>query len=87
MAALRDAEGQLTLLGKKKDSFASEQWLRADADGRATAERSGACDALGCVGVLRNGSSVALVLDMSAFHEYCARAQIVVSPLFAPRSC
>ena len=32
MAALRDADGQLTLLGKRSDSFAAEQWLRADAD-------------------------------------------------------
>ncbi len=34
MAALRDADGQLTILGKKRESFASEQWLRADADFR-----------------------------------------------------
>ena len=87
MAALRDADGQLTLLGKKKESFATEQWLRADADGRAVAERGGNCDALGCVGLLPNGDSVALVLEMSAFHEDCARARIVISPLFAPRSC
>ena len=32
MAALRDADGQLTILGKKRESFASEQWLRADAE-------------------------------------------------------
>lgn len=87
MAALRDSGGQLTLLGKKKDSFASEQWLRADADSRDTAGRAGRCDARGCVGVLRNGDSAALVLDYSAFHEDCARAQIVISPLFAPPSC
>ena len=87
MAALRDADGQLTILGKKNDSFASEQWLRADADSRNGAERAGRCDAQGCVGLLRNGESAALVLDYSAFHEDCARAQIVISPLFAPRSC
>ena len=87
MAALRDAGGQLAILGKKKDNFASEQWLRADADPRIAAERAGNCDRLGCVGLLRDGSSAALVLDYSAFHEDCARAQIVISPLFAPRSC
>ncbi len=87
MAAVRDADGQLTILGKKKDNFASEQWLRADADSRVAAERAGNCDRLGCVGLLRDGSSAALVLDYSAFHEDCARAQIVISPLFAPRSC
>jgi competence protein ComEC len=37
-AALRDADGFLTILGKRSDSFASEQWLRADADLRTAAE-------------------------------------------------
>ena len=87
MAALRDAEGQLTLLGKKKDNFGSEQWLRADADARTGAEHSGRCDKIGCVGLLPNGETAALVLDAAAFHEDCARAQIVISPLYAPRSC
>jgi competence protein ComEC len=87
MAALRDADGQLTLLGKRNDNFASKQWLRADADPRNGAERTGNCDAHGCVGLLRNGESAALVLDTSAFHEDCARAQVVISPLYAPRSC
>jgi competence protein ComEC len=86
-AALRDADGQLTILGKRKDAFASEQWLRADADSRGGADRAGRCDALGCVGVLPNGEAAALVLDEAAFHEDCARAQVVISPLFAPRSC
>jgi competence protein ComEC len=89
VAALRDADGFLTILGKRSDSFASEQWLRADADLRTAAEteKAGRCDALGCVGVLRNGAMAALVLDPSAFHEDCARAQVVISPLYAPRSC
>jgi competence protein ComEC len=87
LAALRDTDGLLSILGKKKDSFASEQWLRADADLRSATERAGRCDALGCVGVLRNGDSAALVLDASAFHEDCARAEVIISPLYAPRSC
>jgi competence protein ComEC len=87
MAALRDADGRLTILGKKRESFASEQWLRADADSRNAAERSGRCDSVGCVGLLRDGESVALVLEESAFHEDCSRAEIVISPLYAPRSC
>lgn len=82
VAALRDADGLLTILGKRSDSFASEQWLRADADLRTAAEteKAGHCDALGCVGVLRNGATAALVLDPSVFHEDCARAQVVISP-------
>jgi competence protein ComEC len=87
IAALRDADGQLTILGKKRESFASDQWLRADADSRIAADRSGRCDPLGCVGLLRNGEAAALVLEESAFHVDCARAEIVISPLYAPRSC
>jgi competence protein ComEC len=30
---------------------------------------------------------VALVLESEAFHEDCLRAKIIVSPLYAPRSC
>jgi len=86
-AAMRGADGRLTVLGKKTSAFAAEQWLRADADGRGAAERGGQCDGFGCVAVLPNGDSVALVLDAQAFHEDCARAAIVVSPLIAPSSC
>ncbi|WP_374545410.1 ComEC/Rec2 family competence protein [Rhodoblastus sp.] len=89
LAALRDADGMLTILGKRNNAFAAEQWLRADADLRpgAETEKAWRCDAQGCVGVLRNGDYAALVLDPSAFHEDCARAQVVISPLYAPRSC
>ena len=87
MAALRDADGQSDDSRQKEESFATEQWLRADADSRDAAERSGRCDLLGCIGLLRNGEAAALVLDESAFHEDCARANIVISPLYAPRSC
>ncbi|MCI4680430.1 competence protein ComEC family protein [Rhodoblastus acidophilus] len=88
-AALRDAGGRLALLGKRRDSFAAEQWLRADADLRpaSEAEAAGRCDTLGCVGVMRNGEAAALVLDGEAFHEDCARAQVVISPLYAPSYC
>jgi competence protein ComEC len=88
-AALRDVDGRLALLGKRRESFAAEQWLRADADLRAVAETeaAGRCDELGCVGVMKNGEAAALVLDASAFHEDCARAQVVISPLQAPPSC
>ena len=72
------------MLGRHRNAFAAEQWLRADADPRAAAETeaAGRCDELGCVGKARDGSAVALVLDGSAFHEDCARAEIVISPLY-----
>jgi competence protein ComEC len=89
-AALRDADGRLTVLGKRFNAFAVEQWLSADADGReATQARDPdpACDRFGCVGALPEGEALALVEDRMGFEEDCARAKIVVSPLTAPIGC
>jgi competence protein ComEC len=88
-AAIRLPSGQLTLLGKKPGAFAAEQWLRADADARAAADARGgaACDDLGCVGRLVDGREVSLVLSRGAFLEDCARAAIIVTPLYAPGGC
>jgi len=88
-AALRLPSGELTLLGKKPGVFASEQWLRADADSRAAAEARGgvACDELGCVGRAIDGRIVALVSERAAFLEDCARAALIVTPLYAPEGC
>ena len=46
-----------------------------------------ACDKLGCIGHLAGGKVIALVLDRAAFAEDCTRADIVVTPLFAPIGC
>lgn len=88
-AALRLPSGELALLGKKPGAFASEQWLRADADGRAAADaRSGVvCDDYGCVGRAFDGRFVSLVAAPAAFAEDCARAAIIVTPLAAPQGC
>ena len=86
-AAIRAASGELAVLGRHSNAFAAEQWLRADADSRIKAEAAGRCDKLGCVALTRDGESLALVLESEAFHEDCARAKIIVSPLYAPRSC
>ena len=71
------------------NAFSTEQWLRADADGRLPGEAltKANCDKLGCVGCLASGRTVALVLDTPAFAEDCTRADIVVSPRFAPLGC
>jgi competence protein ComEC len=44
------------------------------------------CDSLGCVAQTPD-ASVSVVLDPRAFAEDCARADIIVSPLFAPPGC
>jgi competence protein ComEC len=87
--ALRGADGTLSVLGHHPSLFAAEQWLSAaadDRDPRAAIDRS-ACDRIGCVGILPDGRAVSLVFDRTAFAEDCLRADIVVTPLYAPPGC
>ncbi len=88
-AALRLPSGQLALIGQKPNAFAAEQWLRADGDARPSFDaRSGvACDDMGCVAKAVDGRFVALVAERGAFLEDCARAAVVVTPLYAPAGC
>ncbi len=87
--AFRAADGRLAVIGRGRNAFTSEQWLRADADGRVASEAltKTNCDKLGCVGYLASGRTVALVLDTQAFAEDCTRADIIVTPRFAPLGC
>ena len=87
--AYRGADGKLAVMGRGRNAFSAEQWLRADADGRAPAEAlsKAGCDKLGCVGYLGGRKAIALVLDRAAFAEDCTRADIIVTPLFAPAGC
>jgi competence protein ComEC len=87
--AVRGADGALTIIGRRPSQFTVEQWLGADADARDPHEAidTSACDRIGCVGVLADGRSVALVLDEAAFAEDCLRADVIVTPLYAPPGC
>ena len=86
-AAIRGEDGRLVTLGRPQ-GFTTEQWLRADADGRETdSARIQTCDRQGCTARTRDGLVVAFVKEASAFAEDCARANIVVTPLFAPSGC
>jgi len=90
LAAVRDADGLLEVVGKRFNAFAAEQWLSADGDGRDPAQARAAdapCDRLGCVADLPEGESLSIVLDRLAFDEDCARAEVVVSALAAPVGC
>jgi competence protein ComEC len=87
--ALRGPDGKLAVIGSRPSLFAAEQWLRADADSRAAGDAvsKAACDDSGCIGHLRHGRVLALVLERSAFAEDCLRADIVVTPLLSPLGC
>ncbi len=87
--ALRGADGTLSVLGHHPSLFSAEQWLSADADRRDPREAvdKSACDRIGCVGILPDGRAVALVLDRTAFAEDCLRADVLVTPLYAPPGC
>jgi competence protein ComEC len=88
--AIRDADGKLTIVGKRFNAFAAEQWLAADADDRQPAsarDSSPSCDRFGCEGDMPEGKSLSIVTDRAGFEEDCERADIVVSPLTAPPYC
>ena len=90
LAAVRDADGALEVVGKRFNAFAAEQWLTADGDGRDPAQArafDAPCDRLGCVAALPEGELLSIVLDRLAFDEDCARAEVVVSALAAPSDC
>jgi competence protein ComEC len=82
-AALRGSDGQLAVLHVGRDTFAVEDWLAADADGRGVHDRrlgqGIACDPSGCIGKLADGALVAYVLEPDAFEEDCRRAILVVA--------
>lgn len=86
-AAIRDGQGRLVTVGRFS-GFTSEQWLRADADGRdPAAARGSSCDKAGCTARLPDGGALALVSDYATLAEDCPRAKIVVTPLYAPWGC
>jgi competence protein ComEC len=89
--AYRGADGRLHALNPRGDYFTLAQWLAGDADPRnprGLVRPEGArCDAAGCIGRMKDGGIVALVIDRKALAEDCARAQIVVTRHFARGVC
>jgi competence protein ComEC len=90
-AAVRGRNGQLSVLHSGRDNFAVKEWLAADGDNR-DAKDAGLgdgvrCDAIGCIGTLKDGRLVSMALSAEAFAEDCARAVVVMSPRQAPGEC
>jgi competence protein ComEC len=89
-AAIRDADGRITAIGKRFNAYAASQWLAADGDGREAAQARDLdqlCDRLGCTGPLPEGLWLAVVDDRLAFDEDCRRALVIVTRLTAPAGC
>ncbi len=90
--AARGADGRYAIVNGKGESFAVDNWLRADGDGRepgdAALTATVACDALGCVAPLgRERAKVAVASSRAALEEDCRMAAVVVSRFMAPPGC
>ncbi len=90
-AALRGADGRLTVLASGRDSFAVKAWLAADGDDRGDKDvslKGGVrCDPIGCIGTLREGRLASYVHAVEAFAEDCSRAAVVISPRQSQTAC
>jgi competence protein ComEC len=89
--AVRGADGRLAFHHTGGDTFATREWLAADADGRDVHDRSLgagiACDPSGCIGKLADGGLVAYTLAPDAFEEDCRRAALIVTTRDPPPNC
>lgn len=91
IAAYRNSAGVLEVLNARANKFGVAQWLASGADPRKPDSPSlagkGRCDRTGCIGRMRDGRVLALVLSRAALAEDCGRADIVVTPLQAADLC
>lgn len=89
-AALRGPDGRLTVIGRPS-SFTLAQWLAADGDARKTGDPSlraaAHCDPQGCVVDLGEKGTVSFVQTRRALAEDCARASLVITPLYWRSNC
>ena len=89
--AVRGADGRLAFHHTGSDTFATREWLAADADGRDAGDKGLGdgivCDPTGCIGKLDDGRLVSYVLAPDAFEEDCRRAAVIVTTRDAPPDC
>lgn len=81
----------LEILNARANMFGAAQWLASDADRRKPDAQDiagkGRCDRSGCIGRMRDGRILALLLSRAALTEDCGRADIVVTALQAAAYC
>ena len=89
--AVRNSNGRYSIVNPKADRFAAEYWLRADADPRSLDDDDVtdgvACDAIGCVARLSDGTRVAVGSSPAAFEDDCRLSGLVISRYRAPSGC
>jgi competence protein ComEC len=89
--AVRGPDWRLHVIGVRFASFATDEWLAADGDGRShrdpTIKAGVLCDPYGCTAPLTDGHRVALDWTYAALRTDCSRAEIVVTSLAAPADC
>ena len=89
--AVRGADGKLAIHHTGGDTFATREWLAADADGRDPSDKALgagiACDPSGCIGMLDDRRLVSYVIAPDAFEEDCRHATIIVATRDAPPDC
>jgi competence protein ComEC len=89
--AVRGADGHFAVKKITRDPFAVREWLAADADARLPAdpklEEGFACDEVGCVAKLPDGSWVAIARTLEAFGDDCSRAALVIALKMPPPGC
>jgi competence protein ComEC len=91
LVAVRTAGGNLSIIKKGGDGFAVREWLSADADPRTSGDPSlaqgVACDEIGCVARLADGSIVSLATAAEAYEDDCRLAGLIVTSRRAPPEC
>jgi competence protein ComEC len=89
--AVRGADGNLAIIRSGNDTFATREWLAADADQRdvkhASLMKGVRCDHAGCIATLEDGRLVAVARTAEAFEEDCVRAAVVITTRQAPADC
>jgi competence protein ComEC len=85
--AIRTADGTLSIHSGKSDRFTIENWLAAAGLPPHARHNAFSCDQHGCVGMLADGSLIAIPKTPEALLEDCGRAALVIANRSVPASC
>lgn len=90
LAAVRGADGRLSALPVKGNSFELARWLESDGDARPAKEAAAGagfrCDGSGCTARVK-GLTLAISQSRDALADDCRQADIVVAAMFPAPAC